>query len=408
MAAKPKSSVALHVVRIVLYVALIAAFDFLFMQQASGAYPSDLPAHITPPADDTYSALRILYQMLLGAFGIQGICGFLALVDVATIALTEYLIRKLAPRVKPSVALVAAIACNFLIAIYLPFLHSYYVVGSPGANCWHNSTYTVMKLLALAAMLYYLKFDGAIETRSKGLSWVLFTVMLTLATSVKPSFAITFGPAVFVLCLIDLKRGGTKTVKKSLLIGLSLVIALLVVFYQLTILFPSDGSEEGGIAFGLAKVWRARHANIFVSFFQSLAFPFLVVAATGKKFWEDRTFLLACLITFVAFCEYVFLYETGARTYHGNFGWGVCFALLYLFIIAAAIFLRERGELLGLCVAGDDAEGLRRDRPEGGEALAEAKGKRTAFDYLALIAFALHTCSGIWYFIRVITGHSYY
>ena len=86
MAAKPKSSVALHVVRIVLYVALIAAFDFLFMQQASGAYPSDLPAHITPPADDTYSALRILYQMLLGAFGIQGICRSKIVFSAATTA----------------------------------------------------------------------------------------------------------------------------------------------------------------------------------------------------------------------------------------------------------------------------------------------------------------------------------
>jgi len=390
-----KSKRALAFVRAFTYVALFAALFFLFSQQATGAYPSDLPAHIKPPADDTYSALRIIYQMLIGAFDLPGICAFLALVEVATLALTEYLIRKLAPSAKPVVAFVCALACNFAIAVYLPFIHSYYTVGSPGGNCWHNSTYTVMRLLALAALVFYFKFDGRITARSRAASWIGFTIMLTLATSVKPSFVMVFGPAVFVLCVIDLKRQGTPTVKTSLLIGLSLLIALLIVFYQLTILFPGDGSEEGGIAFGLAKVWRARHANIFVSFFQTLAFPMLVVLLTRFKFWEDRMFLLAWLMAFFAFAEYVFLYETGARTYHGNFGWGLSMAIFFLFIAAISVFLENRGSHLGLCIS--DA---------GSQPTASVKLKW--LDYVALVVFACHTASGVWYFVRLMMGASFY
>ena len=384
---------ALFVVRILVYVGLVFAFDYLFMQQAAGAYPSDLPAHIKPPADDTYSALRILYQALSGAFGIQGICFFLSIVEVATIAVSEYAIRKLAPHAKPWAVFVAALACNVAIAIYLPFIHANYTVGSPGGNCWHNSTYSVMRFSALCALVFFMRFDGTIPARSKALNWVGFTIMLTIATTIKPSFAVTFGPAVFVLCVIDLKRRGKSTVKASLLVGLSLVIALIVVMYQLMILFPGDGSSEGGIAFGLAKVWRARHANIFVSFFQSLAFPLLVAAATRNRFWEDRAFLLAWLTTIVAMAEYVFLYETGERTYHGNFGWGLSFAIFYLFILACAVYLEMRGSKFGLAQ------------------LAEATSistVRSAWDYACLVAFALHTASGVWYFVRIMLGHSYY
>ena len=468
---------ALAVVRALVYCGLFAAFYFLFLQQAFGAYPSDLPAHIKPPADDTYSMLRVVYQALLKAFNVRGVAAFLALVEVATLGLTEYLVRKLAGGVKPWVAFVAALACNFAIAVYLPFIHSYFVVGSPGGNCWHNSTYSVMKLLALAATVFYLKFDGRIATRSKAAAWVLFAVFLTLTTSVKPSFAVVFGPAVFVLCLVDLKREGASSVKRSLLVGLALLVALAVVFWQMTVLFPSDGSSEGGIAFGLAKVWRARHANIFVSFFQSLAFPLLVVCATRRMVLRDRTLLLAWLVLVVAMAQYVFLYETGERTYHGNFGWGLCYALFYLFIISCVAFLQERGRCLhllgaaavrpmhpayptqpahaahaatmaGAATGAGDVTGTHAAPKEGAgaeggahapdEGLAAGTGahaadsglaagatsgmagahaapsatssahKAGALDYLTLLAFALHVGSGVWYFIRVMLGNSYY
>ena len=426
-----KDSIALWVVRTVVYVGLFAALFYLFMQQATGAYPSDLPAHVTPPADDTYSALRILYTALIGAFGLAGVAAFLALAEIGTIAVTEWLLRGLAPSVKPAVAFVVALACNFAIAIYIPFLHSYFTVGSPGGNCWHNSTYEVMRLLALLAMVFYLKFDGRIPTRSKAASWAGFAVMLTLATSVKPSFAITFGPAVFVLCLVDLKREGRASVKRSLLVGLALIVALLVVLWQMTILFPGDGSGEGGIAFGLAKVWRGRNHYIVASFFQSLAFPLLVALRARKRLLDDRTLLLAMLVTVVAMAEYVFLYETGERTYHGNFGWGLSFALFYLFIVAAAEFVNARGALFGLC--GGLSEGMQGSpssaenrasaestpKDEGGKpgqtlaaqgaaGSSAARSGPDALDAVTLLAFLLHTGSGVWYFVRIMLGMSYY
>ena len=421
-----KKPIGLAIVRTVVYIALFVMLDYLFMQQAIELFPSDLPAHLRPPDEGSYSALRVLYQILLGAFGNQGVCVLLALSEIGTLALTEYLIRKLAPTARPWAVFICALACNFAIAVYLPSIHSYYTVGSPGGNCWHNSTYTVMRLLALAALVFYLKFDGRIECTSKARSWALFTLMLTLATAVKPSFVITFGPAVFVLCLIDLGREGASSVKRSLLVGLALLVALVVVFVQLTILFPSDGSGEGGIAFGLAKVWRARHANIFVSFFQSLAFPLLVVACTRLRFWKDRSFLLAWLTVFFAMAEYVFLYETGERTYHGNFGWGLSFPMFYIFVISCAVFLDERGSRLrlaaplklGLAPALSSAGNAKAQASATGEKAVEDKLEQARYastaahpgmlDILTAFVFALHVGSGVWYFIGLMMGHSYY
>ena len=405
-----KGQIALLLVRVVVYVGLFAALCFLFMQQATGEYRSDLPAHITPPADDTYSALRFLYTALIGAFGLPGIAVFLALAELGTIAATELLIRKLAPDVKPAAAFILALACNFAIAIYIPFIHSYYTVGSPGGNCWHNSTYSVMRLLALLTIFYYLKFDGRLQARSKAASWAAFTVLLTLTTMVKPSFVIAFGPSVFLLCLVDLKREGRSSVRGSLLKGLALVIALAVVVYQLKILFPSDGSGEGGIAFGLAKVWRARHANIFVSFLQSFAFPLLIAVRLKGKLWEDRLYLLALVMAVISLAEYVFLYETGARTYHGNFSWGLSFCLFYLFIIACIAFINERGRLFGMCRKAEQVGGSATLEPARGsdEVGAVADSPRGVLDYATIVAFALHTASGVWYFIRMMMGGSYY
>ena len=401
-------TVGLWVLRLFVYAGFFAALFYLFSQQSTGAFPSDLPAHLRPATADTYSASHVFYTALIGDFGLSGVCVFLALAELGTVAVTEYLIRKLSPGAKPLAALLLALACNFAIAIYIPVIQANFTVGSPGGNCWHNSTYTVMRLLALLALVFYLKFDGKIKSNSKAVSWLAFTVFLVLATLVKPSFAIVFGPAVFVLCLVDLKREGVGSVRKSLMVGLSLAIALVVVCYQLVILFPSGTDSEGGIAFGLAKVWRARHHNVFVSFFQSLAFPLLVAALVRKQVWEDKRLLLAMLMAIVAMAEYVFLYETGERTYHGNFGWGLTFAIFYLFVIAVCAYINNRGSAFGLAEtrsAHEAADGLHAC-PDCDEALV-GQG-RNALDWAIALAFLLHTASGVWYFVRLMMGASYY
>ncbi len=420
------------IARIVVLAGMFAACTFLFYQQATGAYASDLPAHLAPMDADSYSAFRLVLFFTRDTFGLMGPAVFLALLEIATIGITEYFIRKLAPDVKPWVALVLAIACNFVIAIYLRFVYHNFTVGSPSANRWHNSTYTGMRFLAMCAIVFYLKFDGQIKTKSKALSWVLFTVMLIAATLTKPNFVVAFGPAMLVFCIIDLVRNGKSTVPKSLLVGLSLLIALIVVVCQVMLLYPADGSAKGDnhIAFGIAVFWTSRNPNVFVNFFQVMAFPLLAAIATRPLWRTDRNYLLAILVLIVSFFESFFLYETGSRMSHGNFGWGLCFGLFYAFIASAIAFVNARGRAWKLVRETDAA---RPSGAGGGEARADAPAaqgveasdgvalgsgvtavvaappdRRTPLDVATLVVFALHTASGLLYFGLMLLGRQYF
>ena len=416
------------IARIVVLAGMFAACTFLFYQQATGAYASDLPAHLAPMDADSYSAFRLVLFFTRDTFGLMGPAVFLALLEIATIGITEYFIRKLAPDIKPGVALALAVACNFVIAIYLRFVYHNFTVGSPSANRWHNSTYTGMRFLAMCAIVFYLKFDGQIKTKSKAASWVLFTVMLVAATLTKPNFVVAFGPAMLVFCIIDLVRNGTRTVPKSLLVGLSLLIALVVVVCQVMLLYPADGSAKGDnhIAFGIAVFWTSRNPNVFVNFFQVMAFPLLAVIATRPMWRTDRNYLLAILVLIVSFFESFFLYETGSRMSHGNFGWGLCFGLFYAFIASAIAFVNARGRAWKLvreqakatrhqevtgeqCAGGpgSDSQDARDDSAQDADA-AITFDRRTPLDIATVVAFALHTASGLLYFGLMLLGRQYF
>lgn len=410
-----KSGIALNICRAVVLAAIFGMCTYLFYNQAIGEFYSDMPAHIKDalnPAADSYSFVKPFYKLVLESFGRMGFAVMLAIVETATVALTELVIRRLMPNMKPHVAFACAIACNFCIAVWLPFFNLNFVVGSPSASNWHNSTYIVMRLFGLATMLFLLKFDGVIEARSKVTSWIGFTVFLAVTTAIKPSCAIVLGPALFVYCIVDLVRNGTSTVKHSLLIALSLIITVAIVAYQYMVLFPSGG-DSGGVAFGLARVWRHHNPNIFVSFFQSLAFPLLVLAACWRRLPDDRNFLLGGLMFAFALTEYVFLNETGARSMHGNFGWGTSFAMFYLFISCCVAFVQERGVALKLAVAKQDAPtdasapGLVANDAEKAAASQPANAWRP-LDIAVVVALGLHVLSGFIYFGHLLMGLKYY
>ena len=339
-----RSSWPLRIVRIIVLVGLAAMFMYLFYQQASGKFSSDLEAHIRRAlmeGKDTYSLVQALLGFSYTQGGPLGTALLLTSIEIGTLVLCEQFMRRLLPDTNPAVVFVFSLVINFVGCVYLPIISPHFSKGVSIANVWHNSTYLGMKLFSLAALWSYLRFMGELESKHKVLDWVLFSVFVILSATAKPSFVIVFGPAVVVFCVVALVREGVSSLKRSLALSVPFFAIVGVLLYQYTVLFTQVSSS--GIGFGFAVVWRHTHPFFPLAMLQSYAFPLLVLLFCWKKNKGDFNYRLSLLMFVFALCIFLFVNETGHRTYHGNFGWSQKFALYYWFITSVVVFVRTYG-----------------------------------------------------------------
>jgi len=262
---------------------------------------------------------------------------FLAAVSVATVFATEKLLRVL--RVKNVNTLTAALVLNFVMPFYLMFAGQYRYVSYQSGNLWHNSTYLCMRLVALLCMIVYLELA---ETYKEGISWKkwgLFMVLLVICTGIKPSFLTVFAPAMALKLLHDLWK--KVPFKNIFLFGCSVLPACGVVLWQNAVLF----GEDTGQGFTIAP-WQtfSLHADRpKVAVLCSLAFPIVVTLVWLKDLLKERHLFFAWTMAGIGFMEALLLVETGSRANDGNFLWGYCFAIFYLFVLC----LTKWQEILG-------------------------------------------------------------
>jgi hypothetical protein len=407
----------LIVIRATCYAVIFITVLFLFYEESTGAYRSDLFKQIQAaisPTGDSYTITKPLFRFLYAVSGYFGVAFFLALCEIGTIAVSEMMLRRLMPSIKPSVVLATAVMCNFAIAIYLPFVHRLLNVGVSEGNEWHNATYTVMRLCAMLALWFFVKFDEkAYGQKASVLSWLLFSVFSVLATASKPSFVIVFIPALVLFCVLDIVENGKSALRKDAWLAVSMIIALLIVWYQYTVLYASDGNS--GIGVGFAVVWRARHPNLIIALLQSYAFLLCVLGGCWHRLRSDRVYRLAFIMFLVGLVQYLVFFETGARSSHGNFDWGLCFAVYYLTLVSAAVFLEDKVRFLPFALSSSeparqmivaDDDGRTTDRFGTRSCLQGGVGVR-AYCNATIAVFALHVLSGLYYYARLLAGLGY-
>ena len=423
-----RPSIAFQVVRIVVLAALAAMFVHIFTQEAAGNFPSDIPAHIRTALSDEEAGYSLVYPFIAFSYTYAGPFGvgvFLAVLEVATLVVSELLMRRLLPDVREEAVFAMALIANFLMAIFLPVLHPHFSHGLSVGNAWHNSTYLAMKLLALGAVWGYLRYVGALESKNRVLDWVVLSVCIVASAAVKPSFITVFGPAVVAMCVIDLLHDRS-TLKRSLLLSIPFFIVVGIMLYQYTLLYVEDTSS--GIGFGIARVWRHTHFFFPLGMLQSYAFPFAVFIFCYKQFKEDVNYRLTLIMFGVGLLIYLFVNETGSRTGHGNFAWGLKFAVYYLFITSIVVYVRAYGQkfpfllkctrrsLVGAVngVGGSDEpdDSGARGESASGEASSSpvpASNPRPAFwpELFMLLVLACHFASGIGAIVKILTGHGY-
>lgn len=326
-------------------------------------FQSDLPYHISMIVEDGwyYSFTAYAYQALYFLCGktTVGIALFLAAVTVASLLLTEVLLRRILGSGKRSACtMAAALILNLVMPFYLEPAGSYRYVSYQSGNLWHNSTYLCMRLLALAVLLYYQKLEGGYRERITVKQWLLFALLLVVCTGVKPSFLTVFAPVLALKLLWDLTHG--VRFKQVFLLGAAVLPACGVVLWQNMVLFGADTGH--GMTFDPWYTFSLHADRPKLAVLCSLAFPLVVLAASllamNREQWRqlltrkadvqtgegvqlrlNRWYTLAWLMALVGFAEALCLVETGSRSRDGNFLWGYLFAVFLLYVVSLAKWL---------------------------------------------------------------------
>lgn len=314
-------------------------------------FESDLPLHVEMALDGWgYSVTAIVYRILsLFSCGDILIALFLAFCTVGTVVLSIFAIK---PYVKKSMVSVAiAVTSGLAMPFYISSIQPMRYIGYQSPSIWHNSTYIVMKLLAVATL--FLCFFIAKKYGEK-LDWkkcVAFAILLALTTATKTSFVAVFAPAALLMLVADGFTG--VPIKKLLLVATTIIPTIMVVLFQEAVLFGEDTGNGIAIDFGYTVFLRAekpQYTMILSALFPVLIFLFNIIKVL-KDTWKDikekrkglthREFLVAWTMWFFGAVELLFLKETGAREVDANFMWGYSFCLFVLFLFSSVYFIRN-------------------------------------------------------------------
>lgn len=358
---------------------------YLFYNQAKGQFPSDLIAHIesaleSDGLDGQYTITKPIYKFIYNYLGGNlGIAILLSITTIATIAITEKMLKYYVKEENEFKLWGYAIILNFVIAIFIPGISKNWNVGFQEPTEWHNSTYTIMKFLGIIAILAYFKIEKNYINKINFKDWIIFSILLTLINLVKPNFILSFAPAMLVFLIIDFCRNikNKKAILNMVIFGSAVLISLSVLVYQSVVLYGED--SESGIAIGFMKVLRQYNKHPILSLFQSLAFPLFILATNFKTIIKDRKHSFIWVMNTIALGEFLFLSETGARSGDGNFDWGYSFTLMLVFISSVAILSKVKNE----------------------------KTKNKIYIAFAYILLMLHLISGLIYFYRLLCGKTY-
>lgn len=310
-------------------------------------FQSDLPYHISMIIDDGwyYSFTAYAYQVLYFLAGESTclIAAFLAVVSVWTVLLTEKLLRVLLEREKrDGLTLGGALILNLVMPFFFEWAGQYRYVSYQSGNLWHNSTYLCMRLFAIVSVLVYMQIEKNYREHIEWKQWILFAVLLIITTGIKPSFLTVFAPAMALKLLWDLFH--KVPFKQIFLFGCGVLPACGVVLWQNMVLFGEDTGQ--GFAWNPWFTFSLHADRPKAAVLCSIAFPLVVAVFSLKELVKDKKYFFAWLVTGIGFLEALLLAETGSRANDGNFLWGYCFAIFYIFVVSFVKWLElwKKGE----------------------------------------------------------------
>ncbi|MCR5801243.1 MAG: hypothetical protein K6G57_02800 [Lachnospiraceae bacterium] len=385
---KGKTKKTIAYILVVIYGALCTFLYYKQTQWTGGAvYESDLPAHISMIVDDGwfYSLTALVYLAFykLGSMGDILTAAFLGASSVLAIIFTSILIGESDGERNDSgvIPLMAALVLNIVMPCYVKGMSDGRYIGMQSASIWHNSTYIVMKWLAILCLIYYIRIERKIDKELKVRELVIFSVLQFFCSAVKPSFLMVFAPMMLIFMICDLVRG--VKIKNLFFFGCALLPAAIPVLLQRMILFGADTGN--GIILDPGAVMRNHSAHPIVAAGLSILFPLIVFVFHIKEILSKKLYLGALIMASFGFTEYFLFSESGKRALDGNFSWGYAFAILPLFAVGLRILL---------C---DIAKNFKKK-----------KDPAIAIPIVESAALLWHVYCGIVFFAKLVCGTSYF
>lgn len=383
-----------HKTNRILYSVILTAYFvglvFLFYNQLttyaiSGRYESDTLVHVRFAVEDGYfySLSSFVYAFFNLFPGISvSVSVLLAGLTVGSVLLTRKLLYVLFDIYETAVSETGlnllSIVLNVAIAFYVSFVNRAHYIGYQSGNMWHNSTYIFMRFFALITLLYYVKIREKYKKEFTFTNWVVFSFLLMITTGFKASFLTVFAPFLLVKLLYDWAHKAP--FKNVFFFGTTVFPAIFVMYLESLVLFPGTGESGYKISPFEALSLRGDHPKI--SLILSIAFPLCVLLFNGAKLLKDKIYLGSFIIWVIGFLEVFLFVETGERALDGNFFWGYSIALFIWFAVSAVRMVVSCKQSLSKI--------------------------NTGIFVCQVLILAWHFISGIWYFVLLLQGNTYF
>lgn len=303
----------------------------------------------------------------------------------ASFLLLRYYFQKYLPD-RRGAATASAFALLFFSMIFVynhPFPGTrFYYMGVYSPNPFHNATYLVARPFTIVCFFQFVELLAEYE---QGFSWkkgVAFGISLLLATMTKPSFTIVLCGAAGIVMLFRLLVSRFANLKNTLFFGCMFLPTFADLLYQFGGVFAGTDSkgQEAGIGFGLFHVWREYCDNYLVAIVLLIFFPLVVLAFQYRKVMTNTLYRFAWQMYGMSLAMFIILYEKGFRAVDANFSWGYMIGAFFLVMASLLVLLEETGQ--------------------------------ASKDRISLLiqwgAFILHVVCGIFYFVIIFMGGSYY
>lgn len=269
----------------------------------------------------------------------------------------------------------------FLVSICIPGIYVKFYAGAFKGFAWHSPTQHQMLIFAVLSFVLFLRMYERYLKEIKPVQWIGLSILLFLSAYAKPSFIMCFYPAVLIVFLVDLAKEMEKysrsyRFKRMILLGLTAVPSMIYVFFLVLQSFLND--PDVGIILKETE-W----SKLPLMFIFGLAFPIWILVFNRGRLRENLPYRLVWLMFGVALFEFLTFRETGKRSGHGNFGWGVQCGVLFVFILSISTYI----------ISYYDREFLR-----------DKRTLKTIYHLVSWLLLFLHLLSGTVYFYHVYSG----
>lgn len=263
--------------------------------------------------------------------------------------------------------------------IYFPGIKFKYL-GVFTSNPFHNATYMAARPFAILAFFWYAGLLTCYEEKGAPLKdYVLFSLFLLLATMTKPSFTIVLVGTAGLIMVYRMFKSRFRNFVPTILLGLCFIPTFVDLLYQFKGVFVPEEGAEGGIGFGLGEVWGLYCNNMPAAVFLAVGFPLVVLLLNFKELKNNTLYRFSWQLYLMSFAMAYLLYEKGFRQPDFNFSWGYMYGIFFSFVGSLLVLLK-----------------------------ATAAKKRPLLLGVQWLAYLCHLGCGLYYFLGIFRGGSYY